>query len=256
MAKQGMGNIVDIKKKFDVVTETLNIFDLSFLVSGSAMLGLCFYAFPAMNKFFVHGNQLFISVLLCVLFSYILGLICRILGKGIAQCYGDLSDRYLDQGNALIFLNYFDQIFARDSAIVKAVSSKQEKENIAYSYMWMRLDTSENVDCRNRFLYVSRIWVLRAIYEGLIPSVIFLSVIILCNGDLCSFSNKVFGGYLAYLGVPVIMVFDLIVVALLAEEARHCDATLRREVVVAYFDFFGKKENETPGKDKEAEREV
>lgn len=109
--------------------------------------------------------------------------------------------------------------------------------------MWMRLDTNENVDCRNRFLYVSRIWVLRAIYEGLIPSVIFLAITVLCNGDLEYLSIKVLGVYLAYIGILLIMIITLIINSLLAREAHHCDETLRREIIVAYFDFFGNKDN-------------
>lgn len=87
MAKQDFYNIIDIKNKFDVITETLNIFDLSFLVSGSVMLGLCFFAFPIMRDFFIHGNHLFLSIVLCIWFSYVLGLICRTIGMNISKCF-------------------------------------------------------------------------------------------------------------------------------------------------------------------------
>ena len=109
--------------------------------------------------------------------------------------------------------------------------------------MWMKLDTNENADCRNRFLYVSRIWVLRAIYEGLIPSIIFLAFIVLCNGDLEQLSNTVLGVYIAYIGISLTFITTTILIAILAKEAHHCDETLKREIIVAYYDFFGNKED-------------
>ena len=39
------------------------------------------------------------------------------------------------------------------------------------------------------------------------------------------------------------MIITLIINSLLAREAHHCDETLRREIIVAYFDFFGNKDN-------------
>ena len=47
----------------------------------------------------------------------------------------------------------------------------EDDKNIAYSYMWMRLDKLQDEDCRSRFVFASGSWVLRAIYEGLIPPV-------------------------------------------------------------------------------------
>lgn len=57
--------------------------------------------------------------------------------------------------------------------------------------------------------------------------------------------------YAAYIGIPIIMILDLICIALLAKEANHCDETLRREIFVAYFDFFGKRDDSCINKDKD-----
>ena len=46
-----------------------------------------------------------------------------------------------------------------------------------HKQLWMKLDKPDNADCRSRFMYISRFWVLRAIYEGLIPSVIVLGFV-------------------------------------------------------------------------------
>lgn len=240
MAKEDFANMINVKKKFDVLTETLNIFDLSFLVSGSAMLGLCFYAFPVMRHFFIHGNQLFLSILLCVWFAYVLGLISRAIGKNIVKVFYHKEEFVRETKEKNVYDFFFPKIFSRELNYCPKLF-QPEKTELAYSYMWMKLDTSTNADCRSRFLYVSRIWVLHAIYEGLIPPLVFLSVIVLCNGDVCRLSCQVFGGYLAYIAIPLIMMFDLIIIALLAREAHHCNETLRQEVFVAYYDFFVKR---------------
>lgn len=250
MAKQDFYNMIDIKNKFDVITETLNIFDLSFLVSGSVMLGLCFFAFPIMRDFFIHGNHLFLSIVLCIWFSYVLGLICRTIGMNISKCFYNFGHCDKETNIKELYSSCFPKIFGK-KINSDSTSYHIEKADFAYSYMWMKLDTSKNPDCKNRFLYVSRIWVLRAIYEGLIPSIIFFSIIILCNGDLCQLSINAFGRYAAYIGIPIIMILDLICIALLAKEAHHCNETLRREIFVAYFDFFGKRDDSCINKDKD-----
>lgn len=242
MDKQEITNWLNIRKKFDVITETLNIFDLSFLVSGSAMLGLCFYAFPVMRRFFIHSSQIFLSIFLYIWFSYILGLICRTLGKSIANCFYLFEDLDKTTQNKNRFSSLFTKLYTPESSFA-SVRSPKEKSEFAYSYMWMKLDTNENADCRNRFLYVSRIWVLRAIYEGLIPSIIFLAFIVLCNGDLEQLSNTVLGVYIAYIGISLTFITTTILIAILAKEAHHCDETLKREIIVAYYDFFGNKED-------------
>lgn len=242
MAKPNFENMINVKDKFSVLTETLNIFDLSFLVSGSAMLGLCFYAFPVMRHFFIHGDQLFLSILLCIWFSYVLGLISRAIGKNIAKVFYRKEKFVRETKEKNVYDFFFPKIFSVEfNWCPKLLQS--EKTELAYSYMWMKLDTSTNADCRSRFLYVSRIWVLHAIYEGLIPPIIFLSVIVLCNGDLCRLSYVAFGGYLEYVAIPLVVALDVIVIALLAREAHHCNETLRQEVFVAYYDFFVKRKN-------------
>lgn len=42
---------MDFQKQFDTVTGALNIFDMSYLVSGTTMLGVLVYAFPGLKDF-------------------------------------------------------------------------------------------------------------------------------------------------------------------------------------------------------------
>lgn len=47
---------MDFQKQFDTVTGALNIFDMSYLVSGATMLGVLVYAFPDLKGFVFHKD--------------------------------------------------------------------------------------------------------------------------------------------------------------------------------------------------------
>lgn len=239
---------MNFQKQFDTVTGALNIFDMSYLVSGAAMMTVLVYTFPGFRDFIFHYNQVTLSVFACIVITYILGMICWVAGKQIRYWYINSHEDTVKEKvrKALDSLPQSPQI-----AKIKGMGM-----DMAYSYMWMKLDKSDNADCRSRFLYISRFWVLRAIYEGLIPSVIVLGFVLfakcqtivvcsaLCNGHglktvmLCL--AKAIGitwlyNYILFLVTFCLMFF---VVYLLAKEAKRCVETQIREVVVAYYNFF------------------
>lgn len=245
METNNLKSIINIQNKFDRITETLNIFDMSFLVSGSAMLCVCLYAFPKMSNFLIHDSHLFLSFLLCIWSSYIFGLICRTNGKYIAYFLTYVCDNATGKKEK----DVFDVFLNKDdynAIVLKAKEKDDETEkmtkDMAYSYMWMRLDTSRDADCRNRFLYVSRIWVLRAIYEGLVPSVLCLPVVVLCKEDF-TITILEFNADFHILVIVAIVLLTSLILYFLVKEINHCNETLKKEIVIAYYDFFGKKKN-------------
>ena len=137
----------------------------------------------------------------------------------------------------------------------------EDNNSAAYSYMWMRLDNSQDEDCRSRFVFASRSWVLRAIYEGLIPPVFILAATILVKyfsvwKEWCNTFCQWLGGWsgvlipswgeniiVSILGAVVVTFISYIIVKLLAREARRCANTQIREVIVAYYHFVENKEN-------------
>ena len=60
---------MDFQKQFDTVTGALNIFDMSYLVSGTTMLGVLVYAFPGLKDFVFHKDQVIVSIMICVVFA-------------------------------------------------------------------------------------------------------------------------------------------------------------------------------------------
>lgn len=139
----------------------------------------------------------------------------------------------------------------------------EDDKNIAYSYMWMRLDKSQDEDCRSRFVFASRSWVLRAIYEGLIPPVFVLAATILFKyfsvwKGWCEALSQWQSGWTGKIILPwgeniivgvigaVVMTFaSYIIVKLLAREARRCANTQIREVIVAYYHFVESRKQES-----------
>lgn len=252
--------MVNFQKQFDVVTGTLNIFDLSYLVSGSAMMEALIYSFPTIKDFVYHKDQVMLSILICVVSAYVLGMISWLAGKQFRYwLMSNLGDKKgVDKDFAEQFAVTFDS-FQFKSETMKKI--KQKNIDVAYSYMWMKLDKSQDEDCRSRFLYISRFWVFRAIYEGLIPPVAIFSIAFyihslyfytcecFCCGNILVpyFNLLICPVHRIYLGsilwLVLVFGFMCLVIWLLANEARRCANTQIREVIIAYYNFIDMQEN-------------
>lgn len=253
---------MDFQKQFDTVTGALNIFDMSYLVSGATMLGVLVYAFPGLKDFVFHKDQVMVSILICVVLAYVLGMLSWIAGKQIR--YWMMEHFWEKKTNDEDFESKFKETAQRFNFQGETIKKLMEDDkNIAYSYMWMRLDKSQDEDCRSRFVFASRSWVLRAIYEGLIPPVFILTATILVKyfsvwRGWCNTFCQWLGGWsgvvipswgknaiVGLLGVIIMTSIAYIIVKLLAREARRCANTQIREVIVAYYHFVEESEQES-----------
>lgn len=253
---------MDFQKQFDTVTGALNIFDMSYLVSGATMLGVLVYAFPGLKDFVFHKDQVTVSILICVVLAYALGMLSWIAGKQIR--YWMMEHFWEKKTNDEDFESKFKEIAQRFNFQGETIKKLMEDDkNIAYSYMWMRLDKSQDEDCRSRFVFASRSWVLRAIYEGLIPPVFILAATILVKyfpvwkgwcAAVCQWQSNWTGKIIlpwgeniivGVFGAIVMTLASYIVVKLLAREARRCANTQIREVKVAYYHFIEEREQES-----------
>ena len=253
---------MDFQKQLDTVTGALNIFDMSYLVSGATMLGVLVYAFPDLKGFVFHKDQVTVSIIVCIVIAYVLGMISWIAGKQFR--YWMMKHFWEKKTNDEDFESKFKetaQCFNFQGETIKKLM--EDDKNIAYSYMWMRLDNSQDEDCRSRFVFASRSWVLRAIYEGLIPPVFILAATILVKyfsvwiGWCEAFSqwqSDVTGKIIfpwgeniivGVMGTVVMTFVSYIIVKLLAREARRCANTQIREVIVAYYHFVEARKQES-----------
>lgn len=267
-------NMVSLQKQFDVLTSSLNFFDMSYLISGGAMLCVLTYIPCGFRKMVFHANHIFLTAILCLLLSYVLGIISWVVGKYVRNVvlYSCESNFSNDQD----FCCHFDEIVASFSwenvPISKLFAINKEA---AFTHMWMMLDQSgrsckgENkvchakpdefdraYACQNRFHYVNHLLVMRAIYEGMITPIVVFSVSfsflefpiwhsfwLPCQSLLSSFCAKLVAAYLfegSVLFVWCILVYGIMiwVVKLLACEARKTANTQIKEIVVAYHEFF------------------
>lgn len=263
---------MNFQKQFDTVTGALNIFDMSYLVSGATMLGVLVYAFPGLKGFVFHKDQVTVSIIICIVVAYVLGMISWIAGKQfrywMMKHFGDKKTN--DEDFKFKFQETAQCFNFQDETIKKLM---EDDKNIAYSYMWMRLDKSQDEDCRSRFVFASRSWVLRAIYEGLIPPVFVLAATILFKyfsvwKGWCEALSQWQSGWTGKIILPwgeniivgvigaVVMTFaSYIIVKLLAREARRCANTQIREVIVAYYHFVENKENMPSNTETDSNRE-
>lgn len=253
---------MDFQKQLDTVTGALNIFDMSYLVSGATMLGVLVYAFPDLKGFVFHKDQVTVSIIVCIVIAYVLGMISWIAGKQFR--YWMMKHFLEKKTNDEDFESKFKetaQCFNFQGETIKKLM--EDDKIIAYSYMWMRLDNSQDEDCRSRFVFASRSWVLRAIYEGLIPPIFILAATILVKyfsvwiGWCEAFSqwqSDVTGKIIfpwgeniivGVMGAVVMTFVSYIIVKLLAREARRCANTQIRDVIVAYYHFVEARKQES-----------
>lgn len=236
---------MNFQKQFDAITGALNLFDLSYWISGTAMLLSLVYANPKLLNFLVQDDKMFYSIIFCVAVAYVAGLISWVVGKRLRYFLMVIRKRNKNAVK-IDFEELFDEAInvcqLNERSKIKYMLDKSK--SLTYSYMWMKLDKSDNADCKRRFNYIGRFWTFRAIYEGLIPPVIIMSVTVYCNyitkcscelSCLCNvFSSFYICGCLCAL---IYLGFILFLVGCLALEARKCFKTQLREVVLAFSAF-------------------
>lgn len=236
---------MDFQKQIDTITGALSLFDLSYLVSGAAMLGAVSFAYPEFGGFLFHDEHVISSLMVCVVAAYIAGLFSWVLGKRM---------RYLAMGiwkwDKYAVKNDLEDLLDKACSVyILGERSKIKRmmdinKSMAYSYMWMKLDKADNEDCKRRFDFISRFWTFRAMYEGLMPPVIVFAIAFYTKYSVeCFCSSSCFCMALKNIDICSILYFlvvfgaaALLVIAL-GMEARKCFKTQLKEVVNAFCEF-------------------
>lgn len=234
---------MDFQKQIDTLTGALSLFDLSYFLSGAAMMLALVYTFPEMRDFLFDDAHVVSSIGLCVVIGYILGLISWAIGKHIRYILLGLWNKKKVKGD-------FDKLFEEVVAVINVEERSKIKKminvntSLAYAYMWQKLDQSDSDDCKNRNAYIGRFWTFRAIYEGLILPVIVLAIAFYQNNIMeCFCSSSCFCIVLGNFDICCVLlqliyvIGVLVVVRILALEARKCFKIQLREVILAYGNF-------------------
>ena len=236
---------MDFQKQIDTITGALSLFDLSYLVSGAAMLGAFSFAYPEFGAFLFHDEHVISSLGLCVVAAYIAGLFSWVLGKRMRYLAMRIwewdKDAVKHDLESLLDKACSVYVFEERSKIKRMMDINK---SMAYSYMWMKLDKTDNEDCKRRFDFISRFWTFRAMYEGLLTPVIFFfvafytkhSVSCFCSSTcFCmNFKNIDICGIFYFV---IVFGFAALLVIALGMEARKCFKTQLKEVVNAFCEF-------------------
>lgn len=147
-----------IKTITDKIGEFLNIFDLSFLVSGAACLSGFYFICIILNKAVDS-----INMPIAIMAAYILGLLCFTIGrwarkdfrrKNYGEKFNHQMKKTLD-AHGVRNIEEYKQYF------------RQEQNNYSSLYVRIWADLRETKDYRNSLGIINRYWVMAATYDGL-----------------------------------------------------------------------------------------
>ena len=204
------------QKIIDILSNAFSILDFSYIVSGGFTLGIVLFALHYhYYEFFIRNIS--ITIVCGIFLAYICGLsswiIGRLIRKIVQNTDKDFEETYDRTMNALA-----------SNALSLSVSDKK----LAYSYMWIELHKKE--EAKEQIIFMNRMWVMQAVFEGLIFSfIVAIGVLI----DLKWGLNK----DISWLEFIVIFAVLLSSVWLSAIEARRYARTQIREVILSYYSY-------------------
>ena len=204
------------QKIIDILSNAFSILDFSYIVSGGFTLGIVLFDLHYhYYEFFIRNIS--ITIVCGIFLAYICGLsswiIGRLIRKIVQNTDKDFEETYDRTMNALA-----------SNALSLSVSDKK----LAYSYMWIELHKKE--EAKEQIIFMNRMWVMQAVFEGLIFSFI---VAIGVLTDLKWGLNK----DISWLEFIVIFAVLLSSVWLSAIEARRYARTQIREVILSYYSY-------------------
>ena len=204
------------QKIIDILSNAFSILDFSYIVSGGFTLGIVLFDLHYhYYEFFIRNIS--ITIVCGIFLAYICGLsswiIGRLIRKIVQNTDKDFEETYDGTMNALA-----------STALSLSVSDKK----LAYSYMWIELHKKE--EAKEQIIFMNRMWVMQAVFEGLIFSfIVAIGVLI----DLKWGLNK----DISWLEFIVIFAVLLSSVWLSAIEARRYARTQIREVILSYYSY-------------------
>ncbi len=162
-----------LKKLFDTIGDALNIFDFSFFISGFVSLSIIMAGVTAHvgNSWFdgLMSWPTWMMVIVVLLLVYVCGLVSWMIGKEMRKAF--LSDDCKSVSPEQIdFSLVYDGLVRSLGLQGEALPQFTNKMDIYY-YMWIKLDSiKDNENVKGRLAYCNRLWVMRALFEGLMTS--------------------------------------------------------------------------------------
>lgn len=203
----------NFQKIIDRISEAFSFFDFSFLISGSATFAICCYTLNRLGME-VSSDSSFLNVCVSIVGIYIAGLISFALGKKIRVWIADKDGKR------------FEEIFNETVGFIKGAEYDDNTRNLKlwYAQMWAYL--RDNQEAKESTMFLNRLWVMQAVFEGLmissaiaIVSGVILGIVI--GWNMCDVWYMIIGGLIA-------------AIACYWEGKRYAETQIK-EVVITYY---------------------
>ena len=208
----------NFQKIIDRISEAFSFFDFSFLISGSATFAICCYTLNRLGTD-VSSDSSFLNVCVSIVGIYIAGLISFALGKKIRVWMVDKDGKR------------FEEIFNETVRFTKGAEYDYNTQNLKLRYTQMWAHLRNNQEAKESTTFLNRLWVMQAVFEGLM----FSSVIAIVSGvilgiviswNMCDVWYMIIGGLIA-------------AIACYWEGKRYAETQIK-EVIITYYQLKNK----------------
>lgn len=203
------------QKIIDILSNAFSILDFSYIISGGFTLGIILFDLHYHKyEFFIHN--VLVTIICGVFLVYICGLASWVIGKFIREIFQSIDTD---------FEHTFDEAVR---SLGDEFSLPVSNKNLAYSYMWIELYKKE--EAKERVTFINRMWVMQAVFEGLIFSFVTAMVVWL------ELAYSLWREVLCYKVVITLFVL-LLLTCLSAIEARRYARNQVKEVILSYYSY-------------------
>lgn len=224
-------NDFGLGKLLDSIGGALHIFDFSFFISGSVTFALVVIdAIAHCGRSWLDTLLVlpaWIVVMVILLSIYVCGLMSWSIGRELRKAFIK-EDESCGNPELCDFTHTFDSLVESLGLREEDLPSISNKMDIYY-YMWIKLDSLGNDDVKGRLAYCNRMWVMRALFEGLLFSWL-LGILILLD---LAFSVKWFPLYSVWYTLPVFILLILLMYFTYKSSTNYANSQIK-EIVIAY----------------------
>ena len=208
----------NFQKIIDRISEAFSFFDFSFLISGSATFAICCYTLNRLGMD-VSSDSSFLNVCVSIVGIYIAGLISFALGKKIRLWITNKAG------------THFEEIFNETVKFINDSKAGNNKQNLKLQYAQMWAHLRDNQEAKESMMFLNRLWVMQAVFEGLMISsaIAIVSGVILgivFGWNMCDVWYMIIGGLIA-------------AIACYWEGKRYAETQIK-EVIITYYQLENK----------------
>ena len=212
-----------INNILEKVSATLNFFDFSFLVSGTATAGITYYFFHDKVDMTFPFTQMGLKIIFGIIFIYICGILSYSAGKKIRKTI-EFSSLEYDLKKFIQIENKIKQNEGYKGYLIDTKNLKNEDFELMYDKMWISLRNHEKG--KETVEYLNRAGMMQSIAEGLFfSSILFFCLHLYNYVEPCQCSTYI------PLFISILTAYAFLV------EANRSAKIQRRELVDAYYQF-------------------